>query len=294
MNYIYTYWTTLKNKVIRDLTNPVLLSIATLRNFDPVGQVQVIDYMPENSNWEDYPNLLNFEVVPIKPKFSPMPQKCWATLSKVFDSTELMNDSQFSVIVDTDILWLDKLDVDLLDEGKFNCNKLNTGCWCYTSNSIDFIENWKSTIIQGIEDPNAAKQILDSYSEATNGKRFTLTEEGCYHFTRLQHAHRCYDPGLHLNGKLGDVLEYGNLDELSNLHLIGVDLPGSRQIHRYVKLRGAFCFLVKELYEAALSTLGNRLTKEFGNHNPVPLSEAMNDGVITRFIDSYQANKLYL
>ena len=58
---IYTYWQNEPGDPVKNLHSPIILSIATFRNFDKEVPVYVID-MSGNATWGDWPNRFNFEV----------------------------------------------------------------------------------------------------------------------------------------------------------------------------------------------------------------------------------------
>ena len=63
MDLVYHVFSKEKTSFFKFNRCPILLSIATYRAFYPSDRIFVIDRTPQNHDWIDYPDRLNFKIL---------------------------------------------------------------------------------------------------------------------------------------------------------------------------------------------------------------------------------------
>jgi hypothetical protein len=240
MNYIYSYWS--NKNVSEDLFNPILISIATLRE-KTEDEIFVFDY--GESNWENYDKKLNFKVIKTKSfdinKFTKFQQNVFYRNIHLLEFIKKSKKDEFSLI-DSDIFWLSPIS---FDNDKFNIrcgDKLgfNNGCYFFNKNKkgMQFMEKFVFNLQNAILDMNFRNSIINKY--------FFLNDETVCRFTYENAPELCTENNFHYNGALFDVDKKKWIQESKNIHIVHGNLRDKVKNKFFVKKCGLIGFLLEE------------------------------------------------
>lgn len=137
---IYHWWQFPDEESIyayKNLTTPVILSIASLRGVNQKIPIVVLDISDKENDWADFPQILNFHIVKWKSELIKYQEKVlgWRQLSRLFDIWKWSEQNQIKKILylDSDVFCFndpfpltfeksEKLCFDYWNTGIFYCN----------------------------------------------------------------------------------------------------------------------------------------------------------------------------
>jgi hypothetical protein len=105
---IYHWWSDNDAPVVNNLSDPVIFSIIGVRHFHKDIPIYVLDVSQTDKEWQNYPDLLNFEVIkrpaPLK-KLKSL--KLQPVASRIWDINWLSNRIAENKIIfcDSDVFW---------------------------------------------------------------------------------------------------------------------------------------------------------------------------------------------
>lgn len=161
---VYQWWTPFKRaKVAAIHTLPILASIATLRYYCPEVAIYIIDYSPNQDDWQDYPERFGFEIVrqrcglaEIAFRYAKMPVQgsvpkedriFMEHLSRPIDLWNFAHkiDRRYIIYSDSDIFWRASC-LPVKKESNFiHCRDENSGVIYFdkeSPNATTFFEVW--------------------------------------------------------------------------------------------------------------------------------------------------------
>lgn len=147
---VYHWWSH-PNETPNNLRTPILISIATLRAVSNIP-VYVLDITEKPNLWEDFPKILNFEVIPLSPitkKYKTLIDG-WQHLSRFFDLEQfhqIIPQCKTVIYIDSDVFWFkNPLPLDNNPE-KLCIDGWNTGFFYY---NVDFFNNTFSDVFKSL------------------------------------------------------------------------------------------------------------------------------------------------
>ena len=170
---VYHYWNDRQVHVWEDWQNPILISIASARAFNPDIPIYVLDVSNHQRNWLDYPHKLNFKCIPCESqipllKTNEIYGSSYKICSRQFDIDWLARKIPEDIIisVESDIFWM--ADPCPLPEpiDRFFFNFYNSGFYYYNKNSDlakRFLKVWRHYIIMGMSNPKVQAEIMSKY-----------------------------------------------------------------------------------------------------------------------------------
>jgi hypothetical protein len=149
---IYHWWSDNDAPVVNNLSDPVIFSIIGVRHFHKDIPIYVLDVSQTDKEWQNYPDLLNFEVIkrpaPLK-KLKSL--KLQPVASRIWDINWLSNRIAENKIIfcDSDVFWTNPIfpliglenDPELK---QFHCG-MNNGLFYYDKNSDVSRRVWHKT-----------------------------------------------------------------------------------------------------------------------------------------------------
>lgn len=250
---------------LKNLREPIILSIATLRYHNPSIPIYVLDLSDSPTDWNGLDKLLNFRVEPISPHLREhySDKVGWRNLSRMFDLHRLQNKVPENEIIyiDCDIFFLkDILPLDCsLD--RFCFNRFNSGFFYYDKNSAAyrrFIELFEAYATTALNDENF-RHVTNQFG--SNNDYFVLDETLLYY---MQVKHRelfnFMPPTEHFL-----AYEEAELSKVKTFHLnsVMVTNPVAKRTQEEKHSRGLVCLMIRELYKAASAVLGSRFEDVF-------------------------------
>jgi len=237
-------------KPYQDMANPVVLSIAVLREHNKSVPVTVLDLSQRDTeDWGVFPELLNFKVVKWNPLLNLSLPKSSKLCSRVWDVWAYAHQIGYNKILftDSDIFWLKNPlplneQEDNGDITKFYCSS-NTGVWYFdktTSVSKEVFSIWKNIIARVIiGDIEFFDELRDKVPTA-NDRCFQ--DEVAFGYLILQYP-ELYNPvGYEENYVVYRLRsDNGDLSSIKCLHGLGAVLGNKR---------GRICLVLKELKDA--------------------------------------------
>lgn len=153
MNYIYHIFSNKKSSVYDFKSYPIVLSIATLRNFDQDSPIFVIDKTPQFHDWDNFPKKFKFQIITnCKKEIKDLP----LIQNRLFDINNLLpfidNDITY---VDSDIFWINQFTPQINNDQislKIKKNKnywyANSGFFYFKKNTLGhkYFEEWEETL----------------------------------------------------------------------------------------------------------------------------------------------------
>lgn len=136
---IYHWWGEASDPPpIQNMRTSIVTSIATLRGANPTIPIHVLDLSEHHTNWDGWPDKLQFEVHKTEPKLSRHKDKAgYRYLSRLFDIWRFANKRIENVwmYVDTDVFWF-KDPLPLARSGyQFSFNRYNSGFFYFDKTS---------------------------------------------------------------------------------------------------------------------------------------------------------------
>jgi hypothetical protein len=250
---IYHWWNDdVSVKPHTDITNPVILAITTLRAHNKNIPVYILDVSKSpKHDWEDYPEKLNFEVIPWLPLMNKE-HSCSRLCSRVWDIWHFAKTIKQHKIIftDSDVFWLNN-PLPLMNEieGRidyFNCAS-NTGVWYFDRRSElarKTINTWKSIIMLALMDEDFLKQIQSKVPTARGG---LFQDEIAFGYLILEYP-ELYRPVHIYENFVIDGLRHSHhhFEKIKCLHALKATLG---------EKRGNTCLFLKELHDAIKSVL---------------------------------------
>lgn len=204
MNYIYHVFSSKKTSVYEFERYPIILSIATLRNFDQESPIAVIDRTPQFHDWEDFPKRFKFEVVKnTKKKIKDLP----LLQNRLFDIKNLLPYIGEDVTyVDSDVFWLEKFSPQIVNDQislKIKKNKYwyaNSGFFYFKKNTLghEYFNIWEDTLSNWKTQKNLLCFLNDFYGSNSTSN---IGDEGIMGFLInelgwLDKINPCLEPAL--------------------------------------------------------------------------------------------------
>ncbi len=195
MKFIYHFWNKDKVKKITDFqVSPLVYSIASLRHHCTDISIKVL--VPESSRieWEDYPEILNFDVV-VVPAIKKsnyifnhyLNQKIQDLLNEVLNS----NVEELVAYCDADIIWI-KNPLPLFEYNNFlNISFKNSGFYYFNNkeiNAISFLNRWKDLLEQASVDLESNISLIKEIKACSNNYN-VVTDESVLHLLVKTHSH---------------------------------------------------------------------------------------------------------
>jgi hypothetical protein len=169
---IYHWWNDRKLNVWEDWQNPVLVSIASFRAFDPETPIYVLDVSDVERNWMDYPHKLNFKHIRSTSRIPLLKThqifgQSYKICSRQFDIEWLAGRIPEDVIVsvESDLFWQGGLELPE-DVDRFHFNFYNSGFYFYNKNADltkQFLAVWKHHILLGMCNTKIRDEIMAKY-----------------------------------------------------------------------------------------------------------------------------------
>lgn len=153
LSYVYTAFSSEKTSVYQHQRCPIVLSIATLRVFDKISKVFVIDRTPENHDWLGFPKKLNFEVLTDVTSFNHLPP----IQHRLADIKHLLHHFGRNIVFcDADVFWTapykpimveDKLSLVIQPRGDYEY--VNSGFFYFRKGTAghEMFEIWEDTLM---------------------------------------------------------------------------------------------------------------------------------------------------
>lgn len=259
---VYHYWNNWVHDPIRDVANPVILSIALVRRFYPEVPIYVADISDVKLDWKDYPNYLNFQVnqnhsaLPLKfdSKYN-LSYNSWKYCSSVFDVLKFDVKTPVTMFCDSDLFFLRKLNQLDYYQGGLRCLPDLVGFYYYddSKRTKEFFQEWKRNILKGIVSWNFRKEVVSHYR-----LKNLYTQETVYSY--LYQKPEWKDVIKTLSFKEHCIHLNYNCNDVDLFHFTG-GLFGQR--------RGVCGYLIKEYRKSLLEVLGrDRYDYVFGNISP--------------------------
>lgn len=273
MNYFYSYWSD-KNKITKDLYNPILISIATLRE-KTKEEIFVFDY--GKTDWEGYDKKLKINILKIKNPFiknlTLFQNNVFYRNINLFEFAKESKEKEFS-LVDSDIFWLDKIKIK---NEKFNvrCGEkigFNNGCYFFKKNSLgfDFMNLFVSNLRKAIKDIEFRELIIKKYNH--------LNDETICRFTYENNKKLCLENNFLYNGALFDVNYISKWnDESKNIHVVHGHLKNNLKNKKLIKKCGLVGFLIEEINQSIKSQIPEYYEKIKINKT-ISLEKIINEG----------------
>lgn len=186
MNYalVYHWWNDAGIRVINDQRNPILQSIATIRFFETDLPIYVIDISKAENDWENYPEMLNINIVKKQSYFHNEKHNHLSLnlLSRIWDICDIDIPQDALIFTDSDVFWLKPI-LPLLGLSQdpnldyFHC-KSNNGVFYYRRDSTrakDVIKHWKEKCLKCKNDPTHLNDIYKKLAFDKN--KFKLQDE---------------------------------------------------------------------------------------------------------------------
>lgn len=244
---LYHWWNDdLSVKPHKDLANPIVLSIATVRAHNWSIPITVIDVSSEErkEDWKEYSSILNFDVVHWKPLLDQNLHKSSRLCSRVWDIwsySQLVKEGNI-LFTDCDIFWiknplpLSKANNERLDD--FYCSS-NTGVWYFDKRSERVkktIQLWKSIISNVLI---GDKDFYDDLSEIVPSAKQFFQDEVAFGYLILKYP-ELYSPVDMYENFIVDRLRYTEYDfsKIKAIHMLSATLG---------QMRGRVCLILSEL-----------------------------------------------
>lgn len=262
---VYHWWNNTPNvKPYQDLSNPVILAIATARAYNPKITIYVIDISfieRPLEDWGDFPKTLSFTIIPRKilmncglPNCNPLCSRVW----DVWDACQKDIPKNNILFTDADVFWLkDMFPLEMSNQGKlnyFHCHKNNTGVWYFDKRS-PFVKEvfciWKGIMALAMVDNAFHEEIKTLLPSAREG---FFQEEIAFSYLLLTYPRYYHSLSIRENFLVYE-LRHRTPEELSRvkcLHCLR-SVMGNQ--------RGRACYYLKELSDAIHSTLTSEQMK---------------------------------
>jgi hypothetical protein len=257
---VYCYWQSENRDAFRDMRNPIVPAIATVRASCDLP-IYVIDLSDGETNWAEFPQILNFTVVKSFPCFAKfgIKNKMCSRVSNIREFA-LSLDVECVSFLDSDVFWRrDFLPLSVDPSNRFCCHEYNTGVFYYDvkSEAVDnFLQLWSSFILCASMDDSLASIVLQSYPFKSG-----VQDEAVYNFLREKHLGDLPISFLPTTDNYTgcslkvepDITNYNEVlpyhEEARNYHCFK---------RRFGPNRGLFPLIVDEFYERMKSVLSDR------------------------------------
>jgi hypothetical protein len=271
---LFFYYFNLKNNLAyKDLSNPILFSIATFRKWNKKNKIYVLDVSPIHMNWGDFPDILNFEVIrkPLAIKNNTHNEtnsvgggvKNYLLLKpkKIYEAIkEKTNLGNCVMVSDADVFFIkNPIPLEANYKENFCIHKKNTGFY-YFQNGKKNIEQtfrlWLETCeiaINNLSLQNDIKKIT---------KKDFIQEETVWEYIRKIK-----------NVSYQEISDYENF-WFNFIYNDKFDLSKVKNIHYCIHLKnpvvkkekkGLFCMYIKELRSIIEETFQSKLYDIIGN-----------------------------
>lgn len=262
---VYHWWTNQPVRTYNNLSTPIVCSIATLRGVNANIPIYVMDLTDLPHDWGNFPELLNFKVLPTEPSFRRYKDKVkgWRHLSRIHDLVHQM--PKFApkadriIYCDSDIFWIqDPLPLHCT-EPKFCFDGWNSGFFYYSPSNIDeFFDVYDSYTRAAIHSPQFT-EILKSklgYKDLWMGVWDEMT------LSYMSHVNKdliSFIPKVE-HSTSGDIVSnYVDLKILKMFHsnntMVKNDVPKIPEEKDHS--RGLLCLLIEEFYRNMTKSLSN-------------------------------------
>lgn len=263
---VYHWWSH-PNETPNNLRTPILISISTLRAVSSIP-IFVLDITENYNNWESFPKILNFTVIPL----SPITKKYrhlidgWQHLSRFFDLEQfhhLFPDHKTIIYVDSDVFWLkNPLPLDQNPE-KMCIDGWNTGFFYY---NVDFFptfwDAFKSFTIAAVY----SKDIQSLFKKYINYDAwYGVWDEMIIGYMRENHKHLFNFISVNEHSTI-QTISSSNIHQVKMFHANGMvvvnECDGRNSDPRHS--RGLLGLFFKEFYEKIIKVVDVNLfyTKE--------------------------------
>lgn len=166
---IYVWWNDAHTEPWRDLRNPIMPSIATLRAVDHQVPIYVLDCSDEPHQWGRFPHRLDFQVIRSAcnlPRLVPEPtRKLCGRVFLVDAFIKTIPESKI-MVCDSDILWLRSPLPMVPPITHFHGNCHNNGFFGFDKDSgqaLHFLDTWKLHTLRALEDPAHREEVVRNY-----------------------------------------------------------------------------------------------------------------------------------
>ena len=267
---VYYWWNNDKDKAYEDITNPVVPSIAVLRALNSEVSVYVLDVSDVPSDWGDFPEKLDFKVIPWHSRMDidsvRLRGRYKQFCARMWDIWQFSQEIDENIVIytDSDIFWLkDPIPLRKEHDGRLDYfhGGPNAGVWYFDRRSDQaktLFNTWKSMVLLSVIDDNFYEDIKADLEIA---RQYPLHDEIVLNYIGMKM------PGLfrHVDKEenfLIDNLRHHRkiVQEAKCIHV----LSGTTGIHR-----GRICLCLKELRDSMLSTLSTEdVELIFGNIEP--------------------------
>lgn len=171
---IYHYWNHSDTPAWQDLRLPLVFSIASFRYFDQKASVYVVNISDKELDWGDYPQFLNFNVIP-RPYFHlrfvplgidfkehmPMSVQMLSKPKDITDIAAIVSEDDF-ICVDADYFFLRDPSVTIRADDPLMVRS-NSGYWCFNKKSAavkDGFDLWKAVCANACLDYEFYQKVL--------------------------------------------------------------------------------------------------------------------------------------
>jgi len=279
-------------KPYQNLRVPVVLSIATLRAHNNYIPIYLMDCSDHPAEWDDFPEKLDFKVVPWKPYLQDYKNRNgWKNLSRMGDIYEFSKriPEQEIIYTDSDIFWLKDVLPLWQQSDKFCFNHYNSGFYYYdkTSKHVkDFIELFKAYVTVALNDKNIRKQINSTVSWDF---WYYVLDEVVMQYMWQKNPECVNKIGYAEHGLPRDIRWPNvNVKDIKMFHSNGMAVDNKfHKVNAEQKdSRGLVCLVFKELYDAIAKVLSQEdiesiFTREEINYY-VPLQLSMMNGELVQ------------
>jgi hypothetical protein len=258
---IYHYWNDSKDpEVWRDLANPVIASIATIRSMNVQTPIYVLDVSHKRNDWSYFPFKLKFEVVRASPHLGHngkgfVSSTQMKLFSRSFDVPAFAYGLDYYAFCDSDIFWYrDMLPFPEPINGIY-CNRKNNGFYYWNRGSEDaatFFRLWQEACVSGISDPNKRNEILTYYY--TN----VFNDAAAYCYVKALNWDLIKDLSVFDNWA-GIRPDAEVMEHTKNIHLCQTN---------FGRRRGLMAIIIREFHERLMIHLDDSdLVRMFGERN---------------------------
>lgn len=200
--FIYIWWNDKHIEPWRDMENPILPSIATLRAVNHLSPIYVLDCSDEQYFWDRFPLKLDFQVFHVKKQDFHEPRSVNRNLlklcSRIFlvdEWSKKINSPKFFVC-DSDIFWLRNPVPTMTVLNTFQGNVHNNGFYGFHRKSREaalFIDTLKDYTSRAISDLEYREEIVRSYYVPY------FNDEAIYCYARERHPELVKEIGTYWN-----------------------------------------------------------------------------------------------
>lgn len=249
--------------VYNNLRVPLIISIATLRGSDPNIPIYVLNGSDVNVSWLDFPEKLNFKVVPYSFCLGDYRDRPgWNLLSRLNDVADFSKQIEEDLIIysDCDVFWLNSPFPVEQNPDKFCFDRYNSGFFYFdkrSANTQKFFELFKAYVLTALNDENF--RVITRQYASEDSWTYVLDETILYYMScKLDNIFNIVGPYEHLAPwTQAEIMRVIDFDKIRMMHIHGTSVKNELEhdYERHNHARGLSCILIKEFYERIIKVL---------------------------------------